>query len=253
MPFHEKYLPVPYMKIDEYGNILNYSDEASALFSFDQLDLKALLDEESIAKLLKNATPSLEKKCFELHFQTKDNPLALFDVHLSWDHEHYGHLVAMPKDNTSSSRVIDQLALLQQRLSSTNFELFEKKEMLEKTLHRMNVLSGPFIAITEKVALVPLFGDLNGVKMSAITLNVIKRSYEGDYDEILFDFSGVGEIHEDGVRKFCELFDILMCMSSIIIRIAGIKPFHAQSLNQLGFNLEAYYESSVKEVVRNAN
>ncbi|MFC0190426.1 Stressosome protein rsbRB [Fictibacillus aquaticus] len=252
MPYNEKYLPVPYIKIDEYGNILNYSDEARKIFSFEKMNVASLLDEESVQKLLKNSIPSLDKKCFELNFKTFDSPFALYDVHLSWDHDHIGHLVAMPKDS-GSVRIVNQLSSLQQRLSSTNFELYEKKEMLEKALNRMNILSGPFIGITDRIALVPLFGDLNGEKMIAITSNVIQQAYEGDYDEVLFDFSGVGDILEDGISKFTELFNILMCMNSISIRIAGIKPVHAQTMNRLGFDLEAYFDTSLKDVVKNAN
>jgi hypothetical protein len=48
MSYHEKYLPVPYIKIDEYGNILNYSDEANKIFSFEKMNVASLLDEESV-------------------------------------------------------------------------------------------------------------------------------------------------------------------------------------------------------------
>lgn len=240
-------LPVPYVKIDKDGVILVRSQKAKELLNKNTETIQDCFDEESHNKLMKYMVPFKGEKTFEANIKGKDQPFLLCDVSVSWEEE-FAHVVFIPTGNQVQG-LEEKLLELRMRLSSTDFELFEKKEALEEALKRLDELSGPFIPISEKMAFVPLFGDITESKMITVTGNALKAAYEGQFEEIFFDLSATGEIDENGVQKLSELFRMLHYMNGKPVKIIGVKPKHARQLNSLKVNWPVYFESSLKDVL----
>lgn len=248
MSINHELLPVPYLQINLEGELTGWSREATDIFGLlDGLTISELVDEDSHGKLnefifAKAATD------VEVNMKTAEQPLALFSLRVKWDGNGTGHLIALPADK-GNEELVSRLISLQSRLRNTDFELFEKKEQLEEAINRLNQLSGPFIPISDKLALVPLFGDLTAEKMDAITANIIHSAYQGSYDKILFDFNGTGTITDSGTQKLHNLFQTLTYMTDPTITIIGINPSQAKQLHQHGQSWPAQFQSTLRKVL----
>ncbi|MBY6038275.1 Stressosome protein rsbRB [Fictibacillus nanhaiensis] len=241
-------LPVPYLKINKDGVVQSMSQKARDLLNEDVERLHDCFDEESHNKLLKYMMPFQGEKRFEANVKGKDHPFVLCDIHISWDAEGFAHIVLIPT-GTNVKGLEEKLLDLRMRLASTDFELFEKKEALEEAMKRLDELSGPLIPISEKMAFVPLFGDITETKMVTVTGNTLKAAYEGQYEDIFFDLSATGEIDEAGVQKLSELFRMLQYMNGKPVQIIGVKPKHARQLNTFDVDWPVYFETSLKDVL----
>ncbi|MFG6497642.1 Stressosome protein rsbRB [Fictibacillus sp. UD] len=240
-------LPVPYVKINKDGVILIKSSRAADLLGMQVDTIRDCFDEESHNKLMKFMMPFSGEKTFEANIKAKDQPFLLCDVSISWEEE-FAHVVFIPTGKHVQG-LEEKLLELRMRLSSTDFELFEKKEALEDAMKRLDELSGPFIPISEKMAFVPLFGDITESKMITVTGNALKVAYEGQFEEIFFDLSATGEMDESGVQKLSELFRMLHYMNGKPVKIIGVKPKHARQLNSLDVDWPVYFETSLKDVL----
>ncbi|PLT29600.1 Stressosome protein rsbRB [Peribacillus deserti] len=249
MHYPEEYLPVPYFKIDNNLNIISYSLEALKHFNLESKKFTSLIDEGSIDKLYNNLFSTKNNQKIELNFRTKYEEIALFETHISTDHEDHCHLVLMPIGN-SIHILEERLSALQKRLLSTDFELFEKKEELVKAMKRLNELSGPFIPISEELAFVPIFGNVTAEKMKVINANTIKHVYEGDFHTVLFDFTAVGNFKSSGILLLGELFQMLNLMGNKKIKLIGLKPSHCFQLNDHLIDWPVVFESTLKQVIK---
>ncbi|GLY11756.1 STAS domain-containing protein [Pseudobacillus badius] len=230
MSLYNQPLPIPYIQIDKEGNILTCSGAASRMFDLPADNIVALADVASKEKLVKFIVYQEEPCQFEVNLRTKTAPAQLFDIHLSWDGQANGHIALLPKDQ-QNEHLEERLLSLQNRLSSTNFELLAKKEELERALIRLRELSGPFIALSPTLAFIPLFGDITREKMESITKQALHTAYEGEYTHIAVDFTAVGQIEEEGVDKLLALFTMLQYMNGAKIEVVGMKPQHSQMLH----------------------
>lgn len=190
----------------------------------------------------------MEPVKLELNMKTKDAPLALFDVHILWDSDDCANMIFLPKDS-SNEVLMNKLLELQGRLASTDFELLEKKEELEQVLIRLNQLSGPFIPLSESMCLIPLFGDITADKINVISESCLKSVFAGEYDEILFDLTAVGEVEDKGIEKFTQLIKTLNFMTGSIIKLIGIKPNLAKVVNNYKLDEWVQLDQSLKQVL----
>ena len=222
-----KFLPQPYFLIDLDYNILDFSQVSSELF-YIRKNFLDLVDRESQGKT-KNILGNLEGRSEgELIMKTKESPYALFDLSVNWN-DGRGHIICIEKDH----RLIELESIVEKhrtRLAATNLELLEKKELVEKTLFEIKSLSCPFIKLTKSTALVPLFGNLDSELISQNEKRVLENSQAGGYQEVLFDFNGVGNLTSEGVEAFVALVKELQVMG-LHPCIIGIKPNQAFYLN----------------------
>ncbi|RSD25515.1 hypothetical protein [Mesobacillus subterraneus] len=160
--------------------------------------------------------------------KTKESPYALFDISVKWNQDEC-HVICIEKDHRLAEleRIVEKHRV---RLAETNLELLEKKEQIEKTLNEIRNLSCPFIRLTTRAALVPLFGNLDHELILQNGTRILEMSQDGSYLEILFDFNGVGELTNEGVEAFIALVKELQLMG-LAPSIIGIKPAHAIYLN----------------------
>jgi rsbT co-antagonist protein RsbR len=80
-----------------------------------------------------------------------------------------------------------------------------RKELVEKTLFEIKSLSCPFIKLTKTTGLVPLFGNLDVELIGQNAKRILEKSQKGCYQEVLFDFTGVGDLIIEGVEAFVAL------------------------------------------------
>jgi rsbT co-antagonist protein RsbR len=94
MQYFDQTLPLAFLKADRSGEILSYSALAKDSFDLSEGNLKGIIDEESIDKLVRySQEPGVEPVILELNMKTKDAPLALFDVHILSDSDGCANMI----------------------------------------------------------------------------------------------------------------------------------------------------------------
>lgn len=241
-----EHLPLPYFKINERYEILLTSEKAKQTFLIGEGFL-SIVDEGSQTKVRKGIVPEKASARMELILKTKSDPMVTFQIDINWINKE-AHIICTEMTN-QYDQVSGQLLDLRNRLADTDFALLEKKEELEKAIERTNQLSGPFIPLSDEVAVVPLFGDLFPDKLSIITQQIVHSLYNTDYQWILFDFTAVAEIDVKGIQSVEELFKTIHLMGQEAV-ICGIKPEHAQLISNFQWFLQTRKLNSLSEAVR---
>ena len=240
------HLPLPYFEIDRSFQIRFISKEARDIFLPSE-DITSLIEETDRNKFLKLVNLAQPSTKVEVNMKTKASPLSMFELIIHWQ-EDRAHILCYPLENRIQG-LISQIQSLRNRLSETDFTLLENKEELEKTLHRVNRLSGPFISINVNTGLVPLFGDLAGDKVEAFKERIFNAVEDGRYHNILFDFSAVSSLNHEGVLAIQSLFQTLNLMGQQVI-IVGVTPEQAMEMTRQKWFLDLNYMSSLSEALR---
>jgi rsbT co-antagonist protein RsbR len=241
----ETQAPLPLVKINAEGEIKAWTREASSLFPEASL-LMELIEEGSREKFNNILMQQQTVRGAEINIYSRDGGAVLCSIFASPVEE--GWEVAFAPLSDSYHKVSSRLLTLQTRLSETNFELYEKSEKLQHVVKRSDKLSGPFIELTENMALIPLFGDLTVEKLTAIEEQALQRSYYSQPERILIDFTGVGTVDEEGVQKFSGLVLVFQQMGINIVLI-GLHPSHARVLAPVRSELEVEFDHSAKTAV----
>ncbi|NJP37239.1 STAS domain-containing protein [Alkalicoccus luteus] len=236
-------IPLPLFKLNRQLLVTHMHDPRD-LFGETPKSFEELADEGSREKCRRMFEASVERT--ELNMITAEG-VRLCELFITETADGWSVLL-VPASN-SYLQVADKLEKLQSRLAETNFELFEKSESLSQAVKRSNKLSGPFIELTDGLAIVPLFGDLSFEKLDAIQSNVLKRSYHAQPERILIDFTGVGVIELSSVGK---LRDFLLIFEQLGIStvVIGLHPAHARTILPYRRELNFDVERSAKEAVR---
>ncbi|WP_342767236.1 STAS domain-containing protein [Bacillus taeanensis] len=241
-----KYFPQPCFKINRNFDILDQSDEAKYAFK-PALNFLDLVDSESIMKAKKILLQDYLLQDIELFLNTNASPLSLFDCSIKW-HDDAGYLICVEQDSR-----LNELSILvqqhQQRLAKTDFELLEKKEQLETSLKQIKQLSAPFIKLLNGIGFVPFFGNLDEELIKQNEQSIQKACYEETYEKVLFDFSGIDKLTEQGVEKFVTLIKGLHVMG-VDSYVIGVKPNHAFYLKNYNTEIEIIYLRHLHNVIR---
>ncbi|QXE02125.1 STAS domain-containing protein [Terribacillus sp. DMT04] len=239
-----KFLPLPYFFISSDWKILDYSRAASSIFLIGD-DFNSLVDEGNRQKVSQYIQPHLSEIHFELNMKTKHDPLAVFKISVQWEADR-AHIICVEKTK-EVDQLASQLMKLRSRLSETDFELLEKKEELEDAINRIYKLSGPFIPLYKESGLIPLFGDLQADKLEVMEANILAKIDEGEYEQVFFDFHGVGEITIAGKEKLGQLFESIQLMGTKTI-IVGLSPSQVQGFGSKG-TLQADTMGSLQQAI----
>ncbi|MED1203362.1 STAS domain-containing protein [Heyndrickxia acidicola] len=241
-----KVFPYPYFEITPSFDVVGCSIAADLLFG--QLsNFRDIVNEGSMKKaesLLKDVHHSKE---VELVLKTVQAPFALFNCSVTWEKE-TGHLVCIQQDQ----RIKNLEGLVQkhhERLATTNFELLEKKEEVEKAYSKIKELSIPYITLTDRSALIPIYGELDHSLLKERSEELMSRVYESECDKIFFDFNAVSTVTERGISSFTKLVQMLTLMGNQIF-IISIKPEHAVYINNYELEDKIIYESNLREVLK---
>ncbi|MBA2175716.1 STAS domain-containing protein [Halobacillus locisalis] len=245
MKLVDRSYPLPFFTINKNHSIYSYSKEAKELFG-EPKNLLEILDEDSVEKMKEWVTPDIHKASLEVHVKSQQEGVDLLtvDLHVKWDNDLYGEVLLIVKDEklTKVTRTLDQL---RSRLNDTNFELLEEKEKLEEAVEQNNQLSAPFIVLNDQAALIPLFGDITEEKMYSVESQLLQQSQESEVDQLLFDFTAVGEMQRSGVHVLLNVITSLVYMGSEISFI-GVQPAQAKQLKEINLPNEIQFLSSLQ-------
>ncbi len=221
-----KHLPLPYFEINKNYDIQSISSITSKTFAVGDNFLN-IVDDDSKKKVEEYIQPKVKDIEMELVLNTIEAPTSLFNVYVTWEGE-TGHIICQPLQD-QLEKLSKQLDDLRARLTSSDFDLIEKKEELEQTLIRVNKLSGPFIPLSERLVFVPLFGDLDKHMLRLIKPHIVDALNQSDYSYILFDFSAVDVITQEGLTELDQFFQTIQLLGQKTI-ISGIKPAQATTI-----------------------
>ncbi|MGN1402161.1 MAG: Stressosome protein rsbRB [Bacillus sp. (in: firmicutes)] len=241
-------LPLPFIKMNKMGKILEYSHLAEEMFDIRSRNFIDIMDVESIRKLFTMTADEDGLFRLEVNLITNLGQIALFDIHMTPDEEGNANMILAPKER-SNQKVLEKMEMLQQRVASTDFELFEQKEKMEQIIEKLNALSGPFLTLTEKIGYIPIFGDITPEKIFIIAENSLHTIFSGEYDEILVDLTAVGELPDNGLQKFTDFLKAVQLMTGNNITLIGIKPEQAERLNEYPLDGLVKFEHSLKTIL----
>ncbi|WP_368503764.1 hypothetical protein AB3N04_16590 [Alkalihalophilus sp. As8PL] len=242
--FNIKYIPVPYLIFDRSLKVIETSEDADQIFP-PSLTVEDLIDEGSRNKF-KHLLEGNERQECELVLKTEEVPMALFDCSFQW-RDDACHMICIRK-NSDIERLEELVKQHSKRLANTNFELLENKESLENSIMKIKRLSAPFIKISKTTGVVMLFGELDK-SLIEVNQNVLsERAFKGEYEQILFDFNGIGEFEEGGIEAFCYLLQRLQVMG-IDSSVIGLKPNQAFHFNRQGKELQASFKTNLHDVI----
>ncbi|WP_079475535.1 STAS domain-containing protein [Marinococcus halophilus] len=239
-------LPLPYVQIDKHYKIIYMSSSARSRFGHKEYFYE-WLDEGSWEKAKRLFQDTPEENGVELIFIDEDRISTVMDVYTEKSNDLHIHVLLVPKDQ-SYSNVSGKLERLRGRLRETNTELLEEKETMEAVIKENYRLSAPFIEITKDMALVPLHGDINEQKVSLIAEKVVHAWHRGEYEKTIFDFTGVGEVDEEGMKELRRTFEALTLMGTKVI-VAGILPRQAKQLQEMHTSLAFEFSRSLEQVL----
>lgn len=220
-----KLLPFPAFVVDHSLDVIDMSDTARELFG-DTDNFGEIMDVGSQSKKIRLMGEALENP-IELTLKTRKHSMVLFAVSVKWGKDE-GILQCFEMDNKLENimRIVQEH---QERLAQVDFELLAQKELAESHLKQIKTLSAPLIPLSEKVALVPLFGHCD-VELIANSKNRLATElYEKDLVEVVFDFNGIDQFNDDGIDLFQAFVETLYIMG-VHSYIVGIKPQHTRFL-----------------------
>lgn len=238
-------LPVPYFELDETYKIVTRSTQANQAFKKAESFLE-LLDIGSVEKV-KRFFSSRESGKIEMNMDTIEAPYVLHNMFVNWD-ENRIHVICIKQDG-NLTELIEKVQKQSRRLAQTDFELLEKKEELEESLSMIKQLSAPFISISSELAFVPFFGDLDEHLIKQNQEIISKNVYQANFDYLVFDFSGVGNVTSLGMRELLRLVQALQIMG-IETRVIGLRPEHAQLVHGNDIQKRAEFKGSLAEMIR---
>ncbi|AZB41640.1 hypothetical protein CEF21_04630 [Bacillus sp. FJAT-42376] len=244
---NSKHMPLAYFLINRQFEILECSDEARDLFSFqDDSSILELADSESRPKAMKFLTGDGKKEA-ELALLTKSGTLATFKLAVKWDGE-IGHLVCHPQD-LHMAELISKISDQQRRLAETDLELLFQKEALEKSLEKITELSGPAITISPKLVLIPLFGNLEENLISRNRTRLLNSLFEKDFEHAILDFHGIGSLTGDGLEELGKLTAEFRLMG-VEPMFTGLTPSHVKAMNQSEAALDVLSVSTLPKAIQ---
>ncbi|MEA1854123.1 Stressosome protein rsbRB [Cytobacillus sp. OWB-43] len=243
------HLPIPYILANKNGEIISYTSKADEVFDLSEGTIKSIVDEGSISKFERVAAIPEKSMRFEANLKTRSIPIALFDIHISWDFQGNASMQFLFKDDDNEP-LMEKLQALQNRLAKTDFELYEQKETLEKTLQRLDELSGPFISLTKEICYIPLFGDMTGDKFTTIMEQTLARLSDHDYRWILIDLTAVAKVYKEGTSGLELLIKSILLMTGGEVRLIGINPSLAKTLQPYQLRNVVHTEQSLQSFLQ---
>ncbi|MFC0187411.1 STAS domain-containing protein [Fictibacillus aquaticus] len=134
------------------------------------------------------------------------------------------------------NRILDGVLDHSSYIFSVSFVDHHKKT-LETAQQAMLDISIPVVSLTDKIAILPLIGELDTYRARIMMENSLKRCIELRNTELIIDLSGV-PIVDTMVAN--ELFQVNKALSMIGVRatFSGIRPDIAQAVVNLGIEFE---------------
>ncbi|MCM3789896.1 STAS domain-containing protein [Domibacillus indicus] len=122
------------------------------------------------------------------------------------------------------------------------------KQKIASAKKAFNEVSFPVVALSDKVAILPLIGELDEERASIILENVLPKCKDLKIDELILDLSGVPRIDTISANTLFQLKDSLAIIG-ISLTFTGIKPELAVPMVNLGIPINKLH---IKGTLKNA-
>lgn len=237
--------PLPAFVVDTDLTIKEQSQVATEMFENSSTFLN-LVDVESRKKALELIKTEDE---VELVLNTLNSPYSLFTVFTRWTDEGEG-LVVCVQQNSKIAELSSSLQMQRSRLAETNFDLLDKKEELELAMGKIKKLSSPFLPISSTLCVIPLFGALDDELFFVNENQLLSNLQSGDYENVILDFNGIGEIEESGVSALLSFYRMIQVIGVTPI-LCGLKPQHVFRLMEHDFEIDQSFHitGNLKEAI----
>ncbi|TFE00487.1 STAS domain-containing protein [Jeotgalibacillus salarius] len=124
------------------------------------------------------------------------------------------------------------------QLSEEHLELLETMSSLlsyvlelDGAQKQIDNLSVPIVPITKGVAVLPIIGSINVIRVERIIELTLSRSQELDLDHLVIDLSGIIEVDELMIGSLLKIVNLLKLLGVHAV-LTGIRPETAMQANQ---------------------
>lgn len=139
--------------------------------------------------------------------------------------------------------ILDQVLLV---YNAGYINFYEQR--IDSAKKAFNEVSFPVVALSDKVAILPLIGELDEERASIILENVLPKCKDLKIDELILDLSGVPRIDTISANTLFQLKDSLAIIG-ISLTFTGIKPELAVPMVNLGIPINKFH---IKGTLKNA-
>ena len=119
----------------------------------------------------------------------------------------------------------------------------QEKDQIALIHTAMDELSAPVVPIAEKIAILPLIGEIDTHRASAIMETALKKSSDLQLDYLFIDISGVAIMDTMVSHNIYQIINALKMMGVQSV-LTGIRPEVAHTLGNLGITFEDLKTSS---------
>ncbi|GAF66085.1 hypothetical protein BTS2_2985 [Bacillus sp. TS-2] len=243
------HLPLPSYTLNHKYDVVDCSKEA--IDKFGQIkNIMDIVEEGSINKLNAWVRPDFQKMSIEINMINREGKMELVTLYAAWQSNNIVHAIILEQAE-QISKISTSLSLLRKRLNETNIELLQEKEKLETLIEDNDRLSAPVIRLTPQFVMIPLFGILTESKMNHLNQKLLFDLYEESPEHVLFDFTAVGDIEDEGLQSVEVLLQSISLMG-MKIYFVSINQTISRKLHSLSFQKwDVQFISSVHAAMKN--
>ncbi|MBN8193035.1 STAS domain-containing protein [Bacillus sp. NTK074B] len=157
---------------------------------------------------------------------------AIWDIFSEQLLDHQISAALMLQVNSEINPILDEIAYLLNEVCRT-----QQKDQLALIHTAMDELSAPIVPIADKVAILPLIGEIDTHRASSVMETALKKSSELKLDYLFIDISGVAIMDTMVSHNIYQIINALKMMGVQSV-LTGIRPEVAQTLGNLGITFE---------------
>ncbi|CAN7368334.1 STAS domain-containing protein [Rossellomorea sp. LjRoot5] len=157
---------------------------------------------------------------------------AIWDIFIDQLKDNQISASLMLQVNKEINPILDEIAYLLNELSST-----QQKDQIALIHTAMDELSAPVVPIAEKIAILPLIGEIDTDRANAIMETALKKSSDLQLDYLFIDISGVAIMDTMVSHNIYQIIYALKMMGVQSV-LTGIRPEVAHTLGNLGITFE---------------
>ncbi|MCA0148029.1 MULTISPECIES: STAS domain-containing protein [Rossellomorea] len=163
---------------------------------------------------------------------------AIWDIFMEQLNDDQISASLMLQVNKEINPILDEIAYQLNEVFRT-----QEKDQIALIHTAMDELSAPVVPIAEKIAILPLIGEIDTHRASAIMETALKKSSDLQLDYLFIDISGVAIMDTMVSHNIYQIINALKMMGVQSV-LTGIRPEVAHTLGNLGITFEDLKTSS---------
>ncbi|WP_201715138.1 STAS domain-containing protein [Rossellomorea arthrocnemi] len=157
---------------------------------------------------------------------------AIWDIFSEQLHDNQISASLMLQVNKEINPILDEIAYLLNEVSRTH-----QKDQLALIHTAMDELSAPIVPIADKIAILPLIGEIDTHRARSVMETALKKSSDLQLDYLFIDISGVSIMDTMVSHNIFQIINALKMMGVQSV-LTGIRPEVAHTLGNLGITFE---------------